>query len=77
MLRYRVPQGDVRWPLLNLLPTMPRVVRDPDSQDETMSNDTDRSRDMMALRAALVAGEESGEPEEFDFDAFIAAKKKA
>ena len=52
-------------------------MRDPDSQDETMSNDTDRSRDMMALRAALVAGEESGEPEEFDFDAFIAAKKKA
>jgi antitoxin ParD1/3/4 len=28
-----------------------------------------------ALRAALVAGEESGEPEAFDFDAFVAAKK--
>ena len=28
-----------------------------------------------ALRAALVAGEGSGEPEPFDFDAFIAAKK--
>ncbi len=30
---------------------------------------------MAALRAALVAGEESGKPETFDFDAFIAAKK--
>lgn len=29
----------------------------------------------LALRAALVAGEESGAPEAFDFDAFIAAKK--
>lgn len=27
-----------------------------------------------ALRAALAAGEASGEPEAFDFDAFIAAK---
>lgn len=27
-----------------------------------------------ALRAALVVGEESGELEEFDFDAFIASK---
>lgn len=30
---------------------------------------------MSALRNALIAGEKSGEPEEFDFDAFIAAKK--
>ncbi len=30
---------------------------------------------MAALRAALVAGEESGVPEAFEFDAFIAAKK--
>lgn len=37
----------------------------------------DQEIQMAALRAALIAGEESGEPEEFDFDAFIAAKKKA
>ena len=30
---------------------------------------------LAALRAALAAGEQSGAPEEFDFDAFIAAKK--
>jgi len=30
---------------------------------------------LAALRAALVEGEQSGEPEEFDFDAFVAAKK--
>lgn len=30
---------------------------------------------LSALRASLVAGEASGEPEAFDFDAFIAAKK--
>lgn len=30
---------------------------------------------MAALRSALVAGEESGEPEPFDFDEFVAAKK--
>ena len=30
---------------------------------------------MSALRSALVEGEESGDPEPFDFDAFIAAKK--
>ena len=30
-----------------------------------------------ALRAALVAGEESGRSEPFDFDAFIATKMKA
>lgn len=35
----------------------------------------DEEARMSALRAALVAGEESGEPEVFDFDAFIAAKK--
>jgi antitoxin ParD1/3/4 len=27
------------------------------------------------VRAALVAGEQSGEPEAFDFDRFLAAKK--
>lgn len=37
----------------------------------------DQETQMAALRAALIAGEESGEPEEFDFDAFIVAKKKA
>ncbi|CAM5290487.1 type II toxin-antitoxin system ParD family antitoxin [Leifsonia shinshuensis] len=35
----------------------------------------DQETQMSALRAALVAGEESGEPEAFDFDAFIASKK--
>lgn len=35
----------------------------------------DEEARMSALRAALVAGEESGAPEAFDFDAFVAAKK--
>lgn len=37
----------------------------------------DQETQMSALRTALVAGEESGEAEPFDFDAFIAAKRKA
>ncbi|HEV7182869.1 MAG TPA: type II toxin-antitoxin system ParD family antitoxin [Leifsonia sp.] len=35
----------------------------------------DQETQMAALRAALVAGEESGSAEPFDFDAFLAAKK--
>lgn len=35
----------------------------------------DQETQMSALRAALVAGEESGAPEAFDFDAFIASKR--
>lgn len=35
----------------------------------------DRETQLSALRAALVVGEESGEPEPFDFDEFIAARK--
>ena len=35
----------------------------------------DQETQLAALRAALVAGEQSGAPEVFDFDAFIAAKK--
>lgn len=35
----------------------------------------DQETQLAALRALLVAGEQSGEPEEFDFDAFIASKK--
>ncbi|MBN9612852.1 MAG: type II toxin-antitoxin system ParD family antitoxin [Actinobacteria bacterium] len=35
----------------------------------------DRETQMSALRAALVVGEESGEAEPFDFEAFIAARK--
>ena len=35
----------------------------------------DQETQMTVLRAALVAGEESGEPEAFDFDAFIASKR--
>ena len=34
----------------------------------------DRETQMRALREALVVGEASGEPEPFDFDAFIASK---
>jgi len=35
----------------------------------------DQETQLAALRAALIAGEASGTPEPFDFDAFIAAKK--
>ncbi|KHK97235.1 antitoxin ParD1 [Microbacterium mangrovi] len=35
----------------------------------------DQETQMAALRAALIAGEESGEPERFDFDEFIASKR--
>lgn len=35
----------------------------------------DEETQMTALRAALVNGEESGAPEAFDFDAFIASKR--
>lgn len=35
----------------------------------------DQETQLAALRAALISGEESGMPEAFDFDAFIAAKK--
>lgn len=35
----------------------------------------DQETHLAALRGALVAGEESGAPQAFDFDAFIAAKK--
>lgn len=35
----------------------------------------DQETHLAALRAALVAGEESGAPEAFDFDAFIAAQR--
>ncbi len=35
----------------------------------------DRETELAALRSALVAGEDSGEPEPFDFAAFITAKK--
>lgn len=35
----------------------------------------DQELQMTALRTALIDGEESGAPESFDFDAFIAAKK--
>ena len=34
----------------------------------------DQETQMATLRAALIAGEESGAAEAFDFDAFIAAK---
>lgn len=34
----------------------------------------ERELQVTALRAALKAGEASGEPEPFDFDAFIASK---
>ncbi|KQP54522.1 type II toxin-antitoxin system ParD family antitoxin [Agreia sp. Leaf283] len=36
----------------------------------------DQETQMSALRAALVAGEQSGDAEPFDFDAFVASKKR-
>ncbi|MFJ4172901.1 type II toxin-antitoxin system ParD family antitoxin [Microbacterium sp. NPDC089696] len=36
----------------------------------------DQETHVAALRAALVSGENSGEAEPFDFDAFIASKKQ-
>lgn len=35
----------------------------------------DQETRLEALRGALIEGEASGDPEPFDFDAFIAAKK--
>ena len=35
----------------------------------------DQEAHMAALRAALMAGEASGAPEDFDFDAFVASKR--
>lgn len=35
----------------------------------------DQETQMAALRGALIAGEESGAPEHFDFDAFLASKR--
>lgn len=35
----------------------------------------DQETQMAALRSALIEGEKSGQPEPFDFDAFITAKK--
>lgn len=40
-----------------------------------MASNAEREAELAAVRAALEAGEVSGEPEEFDFDEFIAAKK--
>jgi antitoxin ParD1/3/4 len=36
----------------------------------------DQETHVAALRAALIVGEESGGPEDFDFDAFVASKKR-
>ncbi|MGV8912834.1 MAG: type II toxin-antitoxin system ParD family antitoxin [Rhodoglobus sp.] len=36
----------------------------------------DQETHVAALRASLIEGEESGAPEEFDFDAFVASKKQ-
>lgn len=35
----------------------------------------DQETQMSALRSALIAGEESGDAESFDFESFVAAKK--
>jgi len=35
-----------------------------------------RDREIEAIRAAIIEGEESGEAEEFDFDAFLAEKRR-
>lgn len=36
----------------------------------------DHETQLAGLRAALVAGEDSGTPEPFDFDSFVASKKQ-
>ncbi|MBH0131219.1 type II toxin-antitoxin system ParD family antitoxin [Salinibacterium sp. NK8237] len=36
----------------------------------------DQETQMAALRSALIVGEDSGAPQEFDFDAFVASKKQ-
>jgi antitoxin ParD1/3/4 len=36
----------------------------------------DHDDEIEAIRAALIEGEESGEPRPFDFDAFLATKRK-
>ena len=36
----------------------------------------DQEAQMAALRSALIVGEDSGAPQEFDFDAFVASKKQ-
>ena len=36
----------------------------------------DQDEEIEALRAALIEGEESGEPRPFDFDAFLAMKRE-
>ncbi|WP_339621332.1 type II toxin-antitoxin system ParD family antitoxin [uncultured Salinibacterium sp.] len=36
----------------------------------------DQETQMAALRSALISGEASGEAEDFDFDAFVASKKR-
>ena len=35
-----------------------------------------RDNEIEAIRAAIIEGEESGEAEEFDFDAFLAEKRR-
>lgn len=48
-----------------------------DSSDyirDLISREQERSTDLETLRQALIAGEESGEPQSFDFDRFIASK---
>jgi antitoxin ParD1/3/4 len=37
----------------------------------------DHQTQLQALRAALIEGEESGPPTPFDFDAFVARKRRA
>jgi antitoxin ParD1/3/4 len=37
----------------------------------------EREAPLSALRAALIEGERSGEPEPFDFDEFLERKRKA
>jgi Arc/MetJ-type ribon-helix-helix transcriptional regulator len=43
----------------------------------TSINLDDHETQLSALRAALITGEVSGEPEPFDVDAFIATKKSS
>ncbi len=42
---------------------------------DLVRREQERSAEIEEVRRALIEGEESGEPEHFDFDAFIARKR--
>ena len=52
-----------------------RCANDSEAIRDLIRREPERSHDIEALRQALIEGEESGEPEPFDFKAF--KKRKA